>query len=149
MSGQVNLKSEVKMIPEGMREQNFVYGTGWSAAMVAAGAVANIQIVLADDAPFMVYYYTAHVRQGIQDCEVLVQNWAGTVLITETAAGKIMFNLAIPLDAIAGNGRDVYPLPPPRLLQKSTTVAFAITSNIATRTQVFFCMHGSKLYRVV
>lgn len=128
------------------REQNFTYGTGWSAAMAAVGAGANLQVTLADDAPFICYYLQGVVRQGAAGAEVILLNWAGEVMITESASGKTLMNVAIPFDLLMGNGRDQFPLPPPRIYAKSSTIQIAVTSNVVARTQVAVALVGSKLF---
>ena len=134
------------MIPaKTYREENFFYTTGWSDPMAAAGAVANSQILIGADAPFKCYYVTVHVGQGLEDCELLVQNWFGSIVWTDNVLGKNLMNQAMAIDALAGNGRDVYNMPPPRIFNLSTTLTFVITSNVATRTIVEIVLHGAKL----
>lgn len=128
-----------------MREENFFYTTGWSAAMAAAGAAVNMQILVGADAPFKCYYVTAHVRQGVAGAELLVLNWAGEIVWRDNVLGKELMNAAMPLDAIAGIGSDVYPMPPPRIFDVATTLTFTATSNVAARTQVNIVLHGAKL----
>lgn len=127
------------------REENFWYTTGVSDPMAAAGAVVNMQILIGADAPFKCYYITIHVGQGAEDCEVLVVNWMGSIVIIDNVLGKNLMNQAMAIDAIAGNGQDVYNLPPPRIFNVSTTLTFTVTSNIATRTVVEIVLHGAKL----
>lgn len=129
------------------REENFLYSTGWSPIMAAAGAVVAAQINIAADAPFKNYYITIHVRQGVEDCELLVANWAGEIQINDSQVGKNMCNIAVPVDALAGNGQLPYNLAPPRIWAGNATVLFTITSNVATRTEVCVVLHGAKLFR--
>lgn len=126
--------------------QNFFYTTGWSAQMIAVGGVANMQILISQDAPFLVYYVTAAVRQGAAGTEVLVANWAGDIVWRDQSVGADLMNVAMPLDALAGNGRDVYDLAPPRVFQNNSTLTFTATSNVATRTQVNIVLAGAKMY---
>lgn len=134
------------MIPaKTYREENFWYTTGFSDELAAIGAAVNMQILIGADAPFKCYYITIHVGQGVKDEEVLVLNWAGSIVITDNVLGKNLMNQAMAVDAIAGNGRDVYNLPPPRIFNISTTLTFAVTSNVATRTIVEIVLHGAKL----
>lgn len=134
------------MIPaKTYREENFWYTTGMSDAMAAPGAAVNMQILIGADAPFKCYYITVHVGQGLENCELLVQNWYGSIVINDNVLGKRLMNQAMAVDAIAGNGRDVYNLPPPRIFNVSTTLTFTVTSNIATRTVVEIVLHGAKL----
>lgn len=130
------------------REENFFYTTGWSAAMAAAGAVVNMHINIASDANFKAYYLTASIRQGIAGAEVLVAAFAGDVQINDSQVGKNLFNIAAPIAAIAGTGQFPYNFAPPRLFASNATVIFQVISNVATRTQVAFTLHGAKLYQV-
>ncbi len=127
------------------REENFWYTTGISDPMAAPGAVVNMQILVGADAPFKCYYITIHVGQGAEDCEVLVANWMGSIVIIDNVLGKNLMNQAMAIDAIAGNGQDVYNLPPPRIFNLSTTLTFTVTSNVADRTVVEIVLHGAKL----
>ena len=127
------------------KEANFFYTTGWSDAMAAAGAAVNMQLLIGADADFKCYYVTVHVRQGIAGAELLVANWAGDIVWRDNVYGMDLMNEAMPIDAIAGIGSDVYALPPPRIFNVSTTLTFTATSNVATRTQVNIVLHGAKL----
>jgi len=115
--------------------------------MAAPGAAVNMQILIGADAPFKCYYITIHVAQGVEDCELLVQNWAGEIVMRDNVIGKDLMNMALPIDALAGDGRDVYNVAPPRIFNISTTLTFTVTSNIATRTIVCIVLHGAKMKR--
>ena len=128
-------------------EENFLYTTGWSDPMIAPGQAVNLVIMIGADAPFKCYYVTIHVAQGLEDCELLVQNWAGDIVWRDNVIGKDLMNMALPIDALAGNGRDVYNLAPPRIFNMATTLTFTITSNIVTRTIVSIVLHGAKMKR--
>lgn len=127
------------------REENFLYATGWSDPMAAAGAVVASQISIGADAPFKCYYITVHVRQGLEDCELLVANWAGDIQINDSQTGKSLFNIPAPVDCIAGNGQLPYNVAPPRIWAGNATVIFTVTSNVVTRTEVCVVLHGAKL----
>jgi hypothetical protein len=130
---------------ESYRKQNFYYTTGWSVAMAGVGQVANEVLLVSNDAPFLCFYTTATVRQGIAGAEVIVLDWAGDIVWHDNVIGTDLMNEAMPLEALAGNGRDPYNLPPPRVFHKATTLTFTFTSNVATRTQVNITLHGAKL----
>ena len=130
------------------REENFLYTTGWSAPMIAAGQAENLVIMIGADAPFKCYYVTIHVAQGLENCELLVQDWAGEIVWRDNVIGKDLMNMALPIDALAGNGRDVYNMAPPRIFNLSTTLTFTVTSNVVTRTIVCIVLHGAKMKRV-
>ena len=130
-----------------IREENFIYTTGWSAAMAAAGANAQLTLSIAADAPFKAYYLTVSVRQGAAGAELLVAAWAGDVQINDAQVGKNIFNAAGPVDCLAGSGQLPYILTPPRIFAASTSIIVTFTSNVATRTQANLCLHGAKLYQ--
>jgi hypothetical protein len=130
------------------REETFYYTTGWSDALTAAGQAVNQQINIASDANFKAYYYTVAVRQGAAGSEVLIANFAGDVQINDTQVGKSLFNIAAPLNAISGIGELPYNLAPPRVFASNTVIVFVTTTNVATRTQVNFTLHGAKLFQI-
>jgi len=129
-----------------IREENFLYSTGWSGAIAAVGGVAAMTLSIAADAPFKAYYLTVSVRQGAAGAELLVVAFAGDIQINDSQVGKNFFNVAGPIDSIAGSGQRPYILTPPRIFAASTSILFTVTSNVATRTQVNVTMHGAKLY---
>lgn len=130
------------------REENFAYTTGWSAALALAGAVDTMTILITADTSFKAYYITTAVRQGVAGAELLVGAFAGDVQIRDTAPGKTMFDAAIPLAAINGDGQLPYNFAPPRVFNANTTIEVVVTSNVGTRTQVNVTFHGAKLYEV-
>lgn len=129
-----------------IREENFLYASGWSAAMALAGATAQATISIASDAPFKAYYLTISVRQGAAGAELLVDTWAGDIQINDAQVGKNFFSVAGPVHAIQGSGQRPYILTPPRIFAASTSVLLTYVSNVATRTQVNVVLHGAKLY---
>lgn len=130
-----------------IREENFLYTSGWSAAIAAVGGTAQNVISIASDAPFKAYYLTVSVRQGAAGSELLVDTWAGDIQINDAQVGKNFFNVAGPVHAIQGSGQRPYILTPPRIFAASTSVLVTVTSNVATRTQVNITLHGAKLYQ--
>lgn len=132
-----------------LREENFFYTTGWSDLMAGAGQAANMMILVGADAPFKCYYVTVAVKQGNEGEEVLALTWAGEIVWHDNVIGKDLMNQAMPIDALGGNGRDVYVVAPPRIFNVSTTLTFTVTSNVATRTFVSITLHGAKLKKDV
>lgn len=130
------------------REEAFYYSTGWSDPMTGVGMAVNQQINIASDANFKAYYYTVAVRQGNAGAEVLVLAFAGDVQINDTQVGKSLFNIASPVVAIAGNGQLPYNLAPPRIFASNSVLVFVTTSNVLTRTQVNYTLHGAKLFNM-
>lgn len=130
------------------REENFIYTTGWSDPIAAIGAAAQMNITVAADASFKAYYLTIAVRQGAVGTELLVVNWAGDVNLNDSAIGKTLMNVPVPVDSLAGNGPWPYNLTPPRIFAARSTIVVTFTSNVATRTECNLSLHGSKLYKL-
>lgn len=120
----------------------FIYSTGVINLAAAIGAVGNGTVLIGADADFKCNYYTAHVIQA----GVLVFNWAGTVIIKDSAVGRDLSNVAIPLEAIRGTGELPYPLNPPRLFSANSSVVVTLTNSVAVATAVHICFHGNKIY---
>lgn len=130
------------------RKENFFFTTGWSAAMVAAGATATATILLAADAPYLCYRISAHVKQGDAGSETLVTTFAGEVQINESQINRNLFNASAALDVFLTPGAPPYDLTPPRLFAANTTIIVTFTSNVATRTLCQLILHGAKLFGV-
>lgn len=129
------------------REENFFYGTGWSAPAAAAGAAIVQTINISEDAAFKAYYATLHIAQGAVGAELIVLNFAGTIQIEDSALGKTLANVPIPCDALMANGRDVYNFAPPRYFNGNSTIIVTTIPNVATATMVCLVLHGAKLYK--
>lgn len=129
-----------------MREENFIYSTGWSDPMAVIGAAQEMDITIASDADFKVYYLTLAVRQGAVGVEVLVGNWAGDVNLNDSAIGKNLMNVPIPADGLNGTGQWPYNFSPPRIFNSRSTIVVQFTSNVATRTECNLSLHGAKLF---
>ena len=72
------------------------------------------------------------------------------VLITDTGSGKALMNTAMPLNAIAGDGKRPYRFVRPRVFLSNATIQLGYTSFVAAGTtysdfQLIF--HGYKVYR--
>lgn len=129
-----------------LREENFIYCTGWCDELDAAGAAAMVNITIAADASFKAYYITIAIRQGDEGAELLVANWAGVVNLNDSAIGKDLMNIPIPVDSLNGTGQLPYNLAPPRIFAARSTIIVTFTTNVVTRTQCSLSLHGSKLY---
>jgi len=130
-----------------LREENFIYCTGWCDPLAAAGAAQMVNITIAADASFKAYYITIAVRQGAEDTELLVANWAGDVTLNDSAIGKELMNIPIPVDSLNGTGQLPYNLAPPRIFAARSTILVTFTTNVVTRTECSLSLHGSKLYK--
>ena len=67
-----------------------------------------------------------------------------TVLINDTGTARNLMNAALPLPAIAGDGKRPYRLVRPRLVRANSVISFTWTnySSGTTYTDVYFTMHG-------
>ena len=119
----------------------FFYSVPYTVIAAVALAQNTAVVNISADADFEWVYCTAVVKQA----GLIVTNWSGTVMIEDNSPGRTLFNTPIPLDAIAGNGRQPYPLSPPRLLYKNSTLTLTFTNFVATETHVSVTLHGNKL----
>jgi len=67
-----------------------------------------------------------------------------TVLINDTGTSRNLMNSAVPLPAIAGDGKRPYRLVRPRLFRANSVINFTWTnySNATTYSDVYFTLHG-------
>lgn len=125
-------------------QQYFAYSTGWFATAAAAGAAATATLQIQADADFQANYMTIAVRQA----NLIIANFAGDIIINDTAVGRTLFNVPSAIDAFIGNGQLPYPFNPPRLFKKNSTITITVNNPpvlaIATGVQVVF--HGNKLW---
>lgn len=124
------------------RKEGFFFTTGWCIAIAAVGGTSTSTILIAADAPFLVYRISGHVRQA----NVLVTNFAGDVQINESQINRNMFNVPAAMDLFVAPGAPPYDMTPPRLFAANTTLIVTFTSNVATSTQCEITLHGAKLY---
>jgi hypothetical protein len=68
-----------------------------------------------------------------------------TVLINDTGTSRNLMNSAVPVPAIAGDGREPYRLPRPRIFRANSVINFTWTSyatTTTTYTDIYFTLHG-------
>lgn len=126
------------------REEYFVYTTEWSPLFNVAGQAHALPIRFATEADFKAYLMTIAVKQA----DVLVVNWGGTIQIKDEQVGRDLYSNPIPVDAVAGTGRQPYVFAPPRVFNRGTTLIVTVTTNVVTATYVSVCIHGAYLYPV-
>lgn len=119
----------------------FVYATPWVTLPAVAGSVTVSILNILADADFQSNYMTIAVQQA----NVLVLAWAGSVQIDDSGRGRTLFNQAIAVDAFRGTGELPYPFKPPRLFRRNSSVSVSFTNNVATETIVQLALHGNKL----
>lgn len=126
-----------------MDKLTFFYSSGNSAAMAASGATTTLPINILADADFLSEYITITVLQA----GLVVLAFGGSIQITDSAAGRTLFNIPIGINNILGDGSLPYPLKPARLWARNSTVTIDLTSNVATSTTVEVVFHGTKLFQ--
>lgn len=119
--------------------KHFSYSTG--PVVVPANGTATGIITIDADADFECRFFEGSAIQA----GVLIFNWAGTILITDSALSFGLSNVAITFDAIAGNGRQPYPLEPAKRIKKNSSLTFAFNDPSGVQTTVYFVLSGNKL----
>jgi hypothetical protein len=131
---------DVKILYEG-----FIYSTGPIALAAAAGAAAAANINIAADADFQANYITVTVAQA----NALIVNFDGTIIINDSAGGRTWSNVNIPIESIRGTGQLPYPINPPKLIRRNTTlVVNCVNSAAGVATVIHVSLHGNKLREV-
>ncbi len=123
--------------------QYFTYSTGWMVMAAAVGAPGTATLSILSDANFLAKYMTVAVMQA----DVLVNNWAGTLLINDSGVGRDLSNIATVVQAFQGSGSLPYPFDPPRVFAKNSSLVITVTNNVATATKVQVVLHGSKVFK--
>lgn len=121
----------------------FFYTSGLSTSMTAVGGSVGLVISILADAEFLCKYITC----GVLQAGVLVQNWGGTIQINDSASGRSLFNSPALISHILGDGRLPYPLSPPRIFARNSTITIDLVSNVVTPTTVALCLHGVKIFQ--
>lgn len=125
--------------------ESFYYSSGPIAMLAAAGAVGNATINIAADADFSCNYMTISVVQA----GLIVLNWAGLILINDTAVGKTFGNIAASAEGFRGTGQLPYPFNPPKLFRGNSSITITTTNSaaaVATTVEVIF--HGNKIREI-
>ena len=128
---------DIKVVLEG-----FIYSTGPIALAAAAGSGGAANIGIGADADFQCNYITVTVSQG----NALIANFDGTIVINDSAGGRTWSNVNIPIEAIRGTGQLPYPVNPPKLIPRNTTLVVTVTNSAAgIATIIHLSMHGNKM----
>ncbi len=128
--------------PDSVFRQYFVYSTEAVTIAATIGAVGQFTISILADADFECNYITGISTQA----GLIVLTWGGLIQINDSGVGKTFYNTPIPFDSGVGNGREPYPLNPPRFVSRQSTLIVTFTNNIATETVVILSLHGNKLF---
>lgn len=120
------------------------YVTNITAALAASGvANTSIQIDAGTDFYWIGSTYQADTSGGaLTESGNLIP--LVTVLINDTGSSRNLMNSAVPLPALAGDGKRPYRLIRPRLFRANSVVNFTWTnySNSTTYSDLYFTMHG-------
>ena len=120
------------------------YVTNISAGLAAAG-VANTSIQIDNGTDF---YWLATTYQADLAGAALTESGniipLVTVLINDTGSSRNLMNVAVPLPALAGDGKRPYRLIRPRLFRANSVINFTWTNYSAgtTYSDLYFTMHG-------
>ena len=116
------------------------------AAALAPAAVSNTQIQI--DAGTDFYWIASSYQIDISGAALTESSNPIpliTVVINDTGSSRNLMNSAIPLGAIAGDGKRPYRLIRPRLFRANSVINFTWTSYVAagtTYSEISFTMHG-------
>jgi hypothetical protein len=126
-----------------MNKTFFGYSTGYVALTAVVGNTNQFTISIGSDADFSIQYLVAAVEQAT----VLVVTWSGLVQIYDSAAGKNFFDqtAGVPLDSVAGTGREPLPLPEPRLVKGNSSLTVTFVQRQAVATTVCLTLLGYKI----
>lgn len=124
-----------------MRRQTKYYATELLSLAAAIGDEQQDTILIPTNEPFECKFIMGAALQA----GVIVTNWGGTVMIQDNVKDRALFSEEILFSLIAGDGRNPFPLDPPRLFPGASTVTITFTNNVATATQVQLVFYGNKL----
>lgn len=111
----------------------------------AQSAIASVNIQ--QDSAFQVEQFTVNATNNANDTSFgPAANLS--IQITDTAAGRNLFNEAVPVGLIAGDGQFPYILPVPRRFMPRGSIICTITNfdTAITYKNIQFIMHGRKIF---
>lgn len=135
--------------PKDGNEDYFWYGarvTGLSS--VAPNGTSIINIDADSDFYCVAFSYQADVAvAALTESTNIIP--LVTLQINDTASGKALSNIPLPLAAMAGDGKRPYRLVRPRVFASNGTVQLQWQSFVAAGTtyNITFLMHGFKVYK--
>lgn len=118
--------------------------------LAAAGGTTQVQVIIQDDSDFEVrrlaYHFTA-AEAAITNATAPCPNW--TLQLTDTGAGRSLFNNPVPIDTVAtGPGMSPRDLPWPKILRRNSTIQATLTNFDAAQAtgRLYLVMFGRKLF---
>lgn len=127
----------------------FTYVIAITTAIAPAGTAAG-NVTLDADSDFVWQKFTAYVDVGDdgQTADLTVVPGL-TLLVTDTASGRSLSNVPVPLAAYSGNGQLPFILSTPKIFKASgqiTVNLLNITDN-TTYSSTYLCFHGQKGFK--
>jgi hypothetical protein len=127
----------------------FTYVIALTTPIDPAGVAAgNVTLDADSDFVWQKFTYYADVGDAGQDNQTSVVGGL-TLLVTDTASGRSLSNVPVPLAAYAGNGQLPFILSTPKIFKASgqiTVNLLNITDDI-TYSSVYLCFHGQKGFK--
>lgn len=124
----------------------FVYGTGLFSIAPAAQVTQNIAIQADSDFEILKFTFSADIAgAAITNDTYPIPNVS--LLLTDSGSGRQLSNVAIPLEAFAGIGKEPFLLTMPKLLSARANLALTFTSFEAANTlHMSFNLIGNKIF---
>lgn len=117
-----------------------------SFAFTAAATVTN-NISIQADSDFICLAGTYFVNVANAAQTRSGQNlFNGTVLLTDSGAGRQLMNTGITVDSLFGSGQFPFVWPQPKMLASKSTLQIQVTQNEATTQTLFLNFHGVKVF---
>lgn len=125
----------------------FFYSTAYFTMGAAIGALATQNVQIDADGDF---YWCATSYQADVAAAALTEATNVIPLVTveyvATGSGRFLQNIAMPLAAVAGDGKRPYRFTRPRILVAQTTFQLKFVNRAAIAYQIQVVLHGYKRY---
>ena len=152
MSNPGNLQFPIVTGPSGQyTEDYYIYTVGpFNLATNATSTQSfNVQADSSFEWMYTTFYANIHsatFATPIVDNNIIPVN----VLISDGGSGRQLFSAAVPLNSLAGIGREPFVLPITRIFMSKSTVNLTFTSFDATNAwdNIQLSLHGRKLFQV-
>lgn len=129
-----------------LRRDFFVYAINFLSLAPAATANGAIQIQADSDFETQKLAMFADIAAAAQTEDTRVLPLV-SLQVQDTGTGRQIFNIAVPIPAIMGDGRIPFILPTTKIFSKNASVAFSVTNfSAATTYNLRLLMIGSKIF---
>lgn len=133
--------------PEPVKKRDFyIYDIDFDG--LAADATANGQIQIQADSDFELQKLThfTDIAAGVETEATRVLPLV-TLQITDTGTGRQMFNIAVPIPGVMGDGRIPFILSTPKLFTRNASVAIQVSNySAATTYNLRLQLIGAKIF---